>query len=266
MGHHHVAKGAGLLVEARAVAETQRLRHVDLDMVDEVAVPDRLEQAVGEAEGQDVLRGSLPRKWSMRKICSSLKTSCKLGVERDRAVEIGAERLFHDDAAVARRDRLRPACAPPARRRRRHAQIVHAAALGGERLLRRVDGSLERVGAGRERHIVHFLRKGGPVLFVHLADKNWSSAWRARVRKPSASISSSETPMIRQPGMNPACRDETGRARACGATGRRSRRPGRRPADSADRPVKRFSPRCPPLGTQCSPAPQRRAVSVFSGT
>ena len=34
----------------------ERLRHVDLDVVDEVAVPDRLEQAVAEAEGQNVLR------------------------------------------------------------------------------------------------------------------------------------------------------------------------------------------------------------------
>ena len=54
--HHHVAIGAGLLVEAGALAEAQRLRHVDLHVVDEVAVPDRLEQAVGEAERQDVLR------------------------------------------------------------------------------------------------------------------------------------------------------------------------------------------------------------------
>ncbi len=54
--HDHVAIGAGLLVEADALAEAQRLRHVDLHVVDEVAVPDRLEQAVGEAEGEDVLR------------------------------------------------------------------------------------------------------------------------------------------------------------------------------------------------------------------
>ena len=44
------------LVERRALAEPERLRHVDLHVVDEVAVPDRLEEAVGEAEGEDVLR------------------------------------------------------------------------------------------------------------------------------------------------------------------------------------------------------------------
>ena len=56
MGDDHVAIGAGLLVEADALAEIERLRHVDLDVVDEIAVPDRLEEAVAEPESQDVLR------------------------------------------------------------------------------------------------------------------------------------------------------------------------------------------------------------------
>ena len=56
MGDDHVAIGAGLLVEADALAEVEGLRHVDLHMVDEIAVPDRLEQAVGEPEGENVLR------------------------------------------------------------------------------------------------------------------------------------------------------------------------------------------------------------------
>ena len=34
----------------------ERLGHVDLDVVDVLAVPDRLEEAVGEAQGEDVLR------------------------------------------------------------------------------------------------------------------------------------------------------------------------------------------------------------------
>ena len=56
MGDDHVAVGARLLVEAGAGADPERLRHVDLDVVDVVAVPDRLEEAVGEAQGEDVLR------------------------------------------------------------------------------------------------------------------------------------------------------------------------------------------------------------------
>ena len=55
MGDDHVAVGAGALVEVGPLREAQRLGHVDLDVVDVVAVPDRLEEAVGEAEGEDVL-------------------------------------------------------------------------------------------------------------------------------------------------------------------------------------------------------------------
>src|SRR5581483_5760809 len=50
----HVAERASLLVEPTARADRQRLRHVDLDVIDEVAVPDRLEEAVGEPESEDV--------------------------------------------------------------------------------------------------------------------------------------------------------------------------------------------------------------------
>ena len=56
VGDDHVAVRAGLLVEADALLQRQRLGHVDLHVVDVVAVPDRLEQTVGEAEGEDVLR------------------------------------------------------------------------------------------------------------------------------------------------------------------------------------------------------------------
>ena len=56
MRHHHVAVGAGLLVEADPLAEVERLRHVDLDVIDEIPIPDRLEQAIGEAKREDVLR------------------------------------------------------------------------------------------------------------------------------------------------------------------------------------------------------------------
>ena len=56
MGDDHVAERAGLLVEGGAALDVDRLRHVDLDVGDVVAVPDRLEQPVGEPQRQDVLR------------------------------------------------------------------------------------------------------------------------------------------------------------------------------------------------------------------
>ena len=36
-------------------AHTEGLRHIDLDVVNVVVIPDRLEQSVGESEGEDVL-------------------------------------------------------------------------------------------------------------------------------------------------------------------------------------------------------------------
>jgi hypothetical protein len=62
VGDDHVAVGAGPLIEVGALGQPERLGDVDLDVVDVVAVPDRLEEAVGEAEGEDVLGGFLAQE------------------------------------------------------------------------------------------------------------------------------------------------------------------------------------------------------------
>ena len=51
----HVAHGAGLLVVSRASFDTQLLRHGDLNALDMVAIPERLEEGVREAEDEQVL-------------------------------------------------------------------------------------------------------------------------------------------------------------------------------------------------------------------
>ena len=55
MAWHHVAQRAGGLVEFGPVLDAHGFRDGDLHMVDPVAVPDRLEHPVGEAERQDGL-------------------------------------------------------------------------------------------------------------------------------------------------------------------------------------------------------------------
>ena len=50
-----VADDAGLLVELAAALHAEALGHRDLHVLDVVAVPDRLEERVGEAEVEDVL-------------------------------------------------------------------------------------------------------------------------------------------------------------------------------------------------------------------
>ena len=55
----HVAQRAGSLVVAGAAFDADVLRGGDLDVVDVVAVPDRLEEGVGEPQRHEVLDGLL---------------------------------------------------------------------------------------------------------------------------------------------------------------------------------------------------------------
>ena len=56
MRDDHVAERAGALVELAARADRQRLGDVDLHVVDVLAIPQRLEEAVGEPQGEQVER------------------------------------------------------------------------------------------------------------------------------------------------------------------------------------------------------------------
>ena len=62
MRHDHVAEGAGGLVELAARADRQRLGDVDLHVVDVLAVPQRLEEAVGEPQREHVQRRLLAQE------------------------------------------------------------------------------------------------------------------------------------------------------------------------------------------------------------
>jgi hypothetical protein len=57
-----MSRKAPVLRRISARLHSDGFRHRDLDMVDAVAVPDRLEQAVGEAQRHDVLHRLFPRK------------------------------------------------------------------------------------------------------------------------------------------------------------------------------------------------------------
>ena len=97
VGDHHVLVGAGALVEVGALVEPERLWDVDLDVVDEVAVPDRLEEPVGEPERQDVLGGLLAQEVvDAEDLRLPSKVLCTKSLSCDRAGKVGAERLLHD--------------------------------------------------------------------------------------------------------------------------------------------------------------------------
>ena len=54
---HHVAQCAGFVVIAAALFHAHGFRHRNLYVIDVAAVPDRLENSVGEAQSQNVLNG-----------------------------------------------------------------------------------------------------------------------------------------------------------------------------------------------------------------
>ena len=76
VGDDHVAVRAGRLVEADAAVEAERLGHVDLHVVDVSRFQIGSNRPLANRKARMFCAASLPRKWSMRKICSSANISC----------------------------------------------------------------------------------------------------------------------------------------------------------------------------------------------
>ena len=87
-------------------------------------MPDRLEQAVGEAEGEDVLRRLLAEEVVDPEDLLLVEHLVQLGVERDRGGVVGAERLLHDDPAALDEVGLGDGAHRGERGLRRHREVV----------------------------------------------------------------------------------------------------------------------------------------------
>ena len=83
--------------------DADRLGHGDLHMVDPVAVPDRLEQPVGEAEGHDVLHRLLAEEVVDAEDLLLAQLAADAGVQLARRVDAVAERLLDHHASPALR-------------------------------------------------------------------------------------------------------------------------------------------------------------------
>ena len=135
MVRHHVAQRAGRIVIAAAASDGERFRDRDLHVVDVIAIPDRLEQSVGEAQHQDVLHRLLAEIMVDAENLILLENAEKLLIERPRGSEIGAERLLDDDAppgavVLPRQAGLAEMAADRREARRRRCQIEQPIALG----------------------------------------------------------------------------------------------------------------------------------------
>ena len=62
MVRDHVAQRPGRLVECATLLHAHRFRHGDLNVIDSVAIPDRLKQSVGETKRYDALDRVLSEK------------------------------------------------------------------------------------------------------------------------------------------------------------------------------------------------------------
>ena len=99
MVRYHVAERSGAIVEFTAAFDRDRLGHRDLHVIDMVAVPQRLEQPVGEPQHHDVLDRLLPEIMVDAIDLVFRKDRQQLCIERARRIEIGSERLFDDEPA-----------------------------------------------------------------------------------------------------------------------------------------------------------------------
>ena len=92
-----VAQRAGRLVEAAAVLDAEALGHRDLDLLDVPAVPDRLEDRIGEPQGEEVLDGLLAHVVVDPEDLVLVERGVDRLVEAERAVEVTAVRLLDDE-------------------------------------------------------------------------------------------------------------------------------------------------------------------------
>ena len=99
----HVAQDARLLEVAAARLDADGLGAGDLHVVDEAVVPDRLEDAVREAEHQQVLDGLFPEVVIDAVDLPLVQRLVDVAVQRARRLQVGAERLLDDDARERRR-------------------------------------------------------------------------------------------------------------------------------------------------------------------
>ena len=166
----HVAVGAGLVVEVGPALDGQRLRHVDLDVADVLPVPARLEQPVGEPQGQDVVDRLLAHEVVDAEDLRLVEDLVQLLVQVACRGQVGTERLLDDDAGARREIHSADHRDHGLERRRRDRQVEQAAGRAADLLLRLLDRAGQRAGLVRIRAAERKVRgEGVPGLALRLA-------------------------------------------------------------------------------------------------
>ena len=153
MRHIRVPVCARLVVEAAARSDVERLGHVDLDVVDVIAVPDRLEQPIREPQREDVLRRLLAEEVVDPEDLGLVEDLVHLGVQLLGALEVGPERLLHDHAGAFGQSGFAQRVDHVDGGGRRHAQVIEAAGVATKVALSGLDGVRERRWPSALRHV-----------------------------------------------------------------------------------------------------------------
>ena len=135
-----VAQGSDGIVEMPPVLDPEVLGHRDLDRLDVVPVPDRLEHRVGEPEVEDLLDPHLPEVVVDPEELRLVDVLMQLLGERASRRQIVAERLLDDDPRVCRHARFGQAADHRPEEQRRNLEVE-------DRRLRALD-SLRDLGVG----------------------------------------------------------------------------------------------------------------------
>ena len=97
----HVPQGARLVVVVGALIDAHLLGHGDLHVIDEVAVPQRLDEGIGKAEHQQVLHRFLAEVMIDAKHLAFVEIAVQQLVEHPGRFDVLTEGLLHHDAVQA---------------------------------------------------------------------------------------------------------------------------------------------------------------------
>src|SRR5256884_1105808 len=125
-----VAHGARLVVEHAPALNSELFGHRDLHALDVIAVPERLQERVGEAEEEHVVHRPLAEVVVDAKDRRLVKAAEQHAVESLRRREVTAEGLFDDDASTADTARLGQLLHDDPEQHRGNREVVRRA-LGG---------------------------------------------------------------------------------------------------------------------------------------
>ena len=130
---HHVAQCPRVVVVAAAMFHADFLGHRDGDVVHVAAVPDGLEEHVGETESEDVLHGLLAQVMVDAEDLRFAEVVGEQAIQLAGRIEIASQRLFHNDMAaigLLREARFAQPAGDDAEQRRRRGEIKEAIGLG----------------------------------------------------------------------------------------------------------------------------------------